>query len=312
MAWAAGWNAVAVVVVGTAIADTVGRIVSPTYTGPAAVFAALLAAIVCNTASWRLGLRASSSPALVGGLAGAGLAAGGPAAVRGDSIVATTVFIVVSPVAGLLLGALVRTALRGALRRVGVLPAESRFRGLRLVSSAAISLAHGGNDVQKTMGVVAARLVSTGHLQVVVLAYAAIAAGTLSGGWRIVRTRGSAITRLWPVRRFAAETAAAVAVFGSTAVDAQVSTTHPVAGAITGVGTADRGATVHWSMLGRLAVAWLVTPPAARHEHRRSLSVPVGRRCAPRIGSIVPQCRPPAGAGCRARNSVRAARIRVE
>ncbi|SDF71224.1 inorganic phosphate transporter [Klenkia brasiliensis] len=275
VAWAAGWNCAAFFFVGTAVANTVGQTVDAQFLGPAVVFAALLGAVVWNFASWHLGLPTSSSHALVGGLVGAGLAAGGLAAIKGGSVEKTALFIVVSPVAGLLLGGLAMTLLRLALRRADVRATEKRFRVLQLASSAAVSLAHGGNDAQKTMGVIAALLVSTGHLQagadgelpipvwVVVAAYAAIAAGTLSGGWRIVRTMGSAITRLRPVSGFAAETAAAVAIFGSTALGAPVSTTHTVAGAITGVGATNRGAPVHWSVFGRLAVAWLVTMPAA-------------------------------------------------
>jgi PiT family inorganic phosphate transporter len=275
VAWAAGWNCVAFFFVGTAVANTVGSTVESQFFGPAVVFAALLGAVVWNFTSWHLGLPTSSSHALVGGLVGAGLAAGGLAAIKGESVEKTALFIVVSPVAGLLLGGLAMTLLRLALRRADVGATEKRFRILQLASSAAVSLAHGGNDAQKTMGVIAALLVSTGHLQagadgklpiplwVVLIAYAAIAAGTLSGGWRIVRTMGSTITQLRPVSGFAAETAAAVAIFGSTALGAPVSTTHTVAGAITGVGATNRGATVHWSVFGRLTIAWLVTMPAA-------------------------------------------------
>jgi PiT family inorganic phosphate transporter len=275
VAWAAGWNCVAFFFVGTAVANTVGSTVESQFFGPAVVFAALLGAVVWNFTSWHLGLPTSSSHALVGGLVGAGLAAGGLAAIKGESVEKTALFIVISPVAGLLLGGLAMTLLRLALRRADVQATEKRFRVLQLASSAAVSLAHGGNDAQKTMGVIAALLVSTGHLQagadgklpiplwVVLIAYAAIAAGTMSGGWRIVRTMGSNITQLRPVSGFAAETAAAVAIFGSTALGAPVSTTHTVAGAITGVGATNRGATVHWSVFGRLTIAWLITMPAA-------------------------------------------------
>jgi len=273
--WAAGWNLVAFFFVGTAVANTVGQTVDSSFFGPAVVFSALLGAVVWNFTSWHLGLPTSSSHALVGGLVGAGLAAGGLAAIKGESVEKTALFIVISPVAGLLLGGLAMTLLRLVLRRADVPATEKRFRVLQLASSAAVSLAHGGNDAQKTMGVIAALLVSTGHLTaaddgtlpiplwVVLVAYAAIAAGTLSGGWRIVRTMGSNITQLRPVSGFAAETAAAVAIFGSTALGAPVSTTHTVAGAITGVGATNRGATVHWKVFGRLTVAWLVTMPAA-------------------------------------------------
>jgi PiT family inorganic phosphate transporter len=273
--WAAGWNFVAFFLVGTAVANTVGGTVELEYFGPAVVFAALLGAVVWNFTSWHLGLPTSSSHALVGGLVGAGLTAGGISAIKGESVSKTAMFIVVSPIAGLVLGSVVMALLGVLLRKADVDRTERRFRGLQLVSSAAVSLAHGGNDAQKTMGVIAALLVSTGHLDapidgdlpipdwVALAAYAAIAAGTMSGGWRLVRTMGSSITQLRPVSGFAAETSAAIALFGSTALGAPVSTTHTVAGAVTGVGATNRGATVNWRVFGHLAIAWIVTLPAA-------------------------------------------------
>ena len=273
--WAAGWNFVAFFFVGTAVANTIGQTVTSQYFGLAVVFAALLGALTWNFTSWHLGLPTSSSHALVGGLVGAGLTAGGLSAIKAESVEKTALFVVISPVAGLVLGGLVMLALRGLLRRTDVQRTERRFRLLQLVSSAAVSLAHGGNDAQKTMGVIAALLVSSGHLApqpdgslpvptwVILAAYTAIAAGTLSGGWRIVRTMGEGITKLRPVSGFAAETAAAVAIFTSTSLGAPVSTTHTVAGAVTGVGTANAGATVNWKIFGRLVVAWVVTMPAA-------------------------------------------------
>jgi PiT family inorganic phosphate transporter len=273
--WAAGWNFVAFFLVGTAVANTVGGTVDLEYFGPAVVFSALLGAVVWNFTSWHLGLPTSSSHALVGGLVGAGITAGGISAIKGESVSKTAMFIVVSPIAGLVIGSVVMALLGVLLRRADVERTERRFRGLQLVSSAAVSLAHGGNDAQKTMGVIAALLVSTGHLQaaadgklpipdwVALAAYAAIAAGTMSGGWRLVRTMGSSITQLRPVSGFAAETSAAIALFGSTALGAPVSTTHTVAGAVTGVGATNRGATVNWRVFGHLAIAWIVTLPAA-------------------------------------------------
>ena len=274
VAWAAGWNFVAFFFVGTAVANTIGSTVRSEYFSLAVVFAALLGALTWNFTSWHLGLPTSSSHALVGGLVGAGLAAGGLSAIKAESVQKTALFIVVSPIAGLLLGGIVMLVLRAALRRANVERTERRFRLLQLVSSAAVSLAHGGNDAQKTMGVIAALLVSSGHLAphpdgslpipdwVVIAAYLAIAAGTLSGGWRIVRTMGQGITHLRPVSGFAAETAAAAAIFGSTALGAPVSTTHTVAGAVTGVGATNTGATVNWKVFGRLVIAWIVTMPA--------------------------------------------------
>jgi PiT family inorganic phosphate transporter len=274
VAWAASFNFIAFLVVGTAVANTVGQTIKPGYLDMTVVFAALLGAITWNYTSWHLGLPTSSSHALVGGLVGAGLARGGFEAIKASSVEKTALFIVISPIAGLVLGAVIMTALRLLLARADVARTERGFRWAQLASSAAVSLGHGGNDAQKTMGVIAALLVSTGHLQatgdqlpiplwVGLAAAAAIALGTLSGGWRIVRTMGTRITRLRPVSGFAAETGAAVALFGSTAIGAPVSTTHTVAGAITGVGVANRGTEVDWRVFGRVALAWLVTIPVA-------------------------------------------------
>jgi PiT family inorganic phosphate transporter len=273
--WAAAWNFVAFFFIGTAVANTIGSTVRSEYFSLAVVFAALVGALTWNFTTWHLGLPTSSSHALVGGLVGAGIAAGGLSAIKAESVEKTAVFIVVSPIAGLVLGGLIMFALRALLRHAEVGRTERGFRRLQLVSSAAVSLAHGGNDAQKTMGVIAALLVSSGRLAphpdgslpvpdwVALAAYFAIALGTLSGGWRIVRTMGSGITPLRPVSGFAAETAAAVAIFGSTTLGAPVSTTHTVAGAVTGVGTANAGARVDWKVFGRLVIAWIVTIPAA-------------------------------------------------
>jgi PiT family inorganic phosphate transporter len=274
VAWAALFNFVAFVFVGTAVANTVGQTVKSSFFGMAVVFAALLGAITWNYTSWHLGLPTSSSHALVGGLVGAGLARGGLDAIKESSVRKTAAFILISPVAGLVLGAVIMALLRLALARADVERTERGFRVAQLASSAAVSVGHGGNDAQKTMGVVAALLVSTGHLHshgdklpipwwVILAAEAAIAVGTLSGGWRIVRTMGVRITQLRPVSGFSAETGAAIALFSSTAMGAPVSTTHTVAGAITGVGTTNRGTTVNWSVFGRVALAWLVTMPFA-------------------------------------------------
>jgi PiT family inorganic phosphate transporter len=272
VAWAAFFNFIAFLVVGTAVANTVGQTVRTEYFSMAVVFAALLGAVTWNYLSWHLGLPTSSSHALIGGLVGAGLAAGGTDAIKGANVEKTVIFIVVSPVAGLLLGALIMLVLRIVLRRADTERTERGFRWAQLASSAAVSVGHGGNDAQKTMGVIAGLLVSTGHLTqhgdklpipiwVVLLASGAIALGTLSGGWRIVRTMGMKITRLRPVSGFSAETGAAFALFGSTALGAPVSTTHTVAGAVSGVGLTNRGTTTNWSVFSRMALAWLVTLP---------------------------------------------------
>jgi PiT family inorganic phosphate transporter len=274
VAWAAVFNFAAVLIVGTAVANTVGQTVKMAYFGLPVVFAALLGAICWNYLSWWKALPTSSSHALVGALVGAGLARGGPDAIHAASVERTALFIVISPIAGLLLGGAVMALLRRLLRNADVARTEKRFRFAQLASSAAVSLGHGGNNAQKTMGVVAALLVATGHLEssgkslpiplwVELAAYAAIAFGTVSGGWRIVRTMGTRITRLRPVSGFAAETGTAVALFGSTALGAPVSTTHTVAGAISGAGFENRASNVNWSVFGRVALAWLVTMPVA-------------------------------------------------
>ncbi|MBC6461658.1 inorganic phosphate transporter [Actinomadura sp. HBU206391] len=274
VAWAAFFNFIAFLIFGTAVADTVGSTVKGAYVSLAVVFAALLGAITWNFGSWHLGLPTSSSHALIGGLAGAGLARGGLDAIEASSVRKALLFLVVSPAAGLVMAAVLILVLRRVLAGRDVERTERGFRWAQLVSSAAVSLGHGGNDAQKTMGVIAALLVATGHqsgsgdklivpMWVAVAAASALALGTYSGGWRIVRTMGMDITALRPVSGFAAETAGAGALFVSTAVGAPVSTTHTVAGSITGVGTTNSGATVNWRIFGRMAIAWVVTIPSA-------------------------------------------------
>lgn len=273
--WAASFNFIAFFIVGTAVADTVGATVEMQYYSIALVFAVLVGATTWNFVSWHLGLPTSSSHALVGGLVGAGITKGGLDAIHAASVEKTALFILISPIAGLVLGWLAMQLARAALRRADRGRTERRFRWLQLASSAAVSVAHGGNDAQKTIGVVTGLLVSSGHLYddnadglpvptwLAAGAYLIIALGTMSGGWKIVRTVGSGITELKPVSGFCAEAAAAAALFGSTAMGAPVSTTHTVAGAVTGVGTANPPATVHWRLFRSISVAWVVTMPAA-------------------------------------------------
>jgi PiT family inorganic phosphate transporter len=222
----------------------------------------------------RRGLPSSSSHALVGGLVGAGPAAAGLGAIEWSSVLKVMVFIVVSPVVGFGLAAALMALARLLERHAGVDDNARSFKILQLVSSAALSLGHGSNDAQKTMGVIAALLVSTGYLAgggdkltiplwVVLAAHAAIALGTLSGGWNVVRTMGLKITQMRPAGGVSAETAAAVALFGSTALGIPVSTTHTVAGAVTGVGVSARGQDVSWAVARRMVVAWVLTLPAA-------------------------------------------------
>jgi PiT family inorganic phosphate transporter len=239
------------------------------------VFGALTGAIAWNIITWAFGIPSSSSHALIGGLVGAGVAKAGVSVIVWDGLAKTAAAIVLSPLTGFVLALLIFLLAAWSVVRYTPFAVDRLFRSLQLVSAALYSIGHGGNDAQKTMGVIAALLVSTGHLAphpdgslpipgwVVIAAYTAIAAGTLSGGWRIVRTMGQGITHLRPVSGFAAETAAAVAIFSSTSLGAPVSTTHTVAGAVTGVGTTNTGATVNWRVFGRLVIAWVVTMPAA-------------------------------------------------
>jgi PiT family inorganic phosphate transporter len=272
--WAAFFNFIAFAFFGTKVANTVGQTVKPGFASVAVIFAALLGAVLWNYLTWWLRLPTSSSHALIGGLVGAGLAKGGLEAIKASSVQKAALFIVISPVAGLLLAAGLMWLLNRWLGHHQESGNETVFKAGQLLSSAAVSLGHGTNDAQKTMGVIAALLVATGHLQasgdklpiplwVVLAAHTAIALGTISGGWRIVQTMGQRITELRPARGMAVETGAAVALFGSTALGAPVSTTHTVAGAVTGVGAVTRGVPVSWTVFGQMALAWVVTIPAA-------------------------------------------------
>ena len=272
--WAAFFNFIAFLVFGTQVANTIGETVRTEIAGPAVIFAALIGAIVWNVFTWWLGLPSSSSHALVGGLIGAGLAAAGAGSIEWSSVQKTAVFIVVSPLVGFALAAGLMSVVRLLERRARATDDHQAFKVLQLASSAAVSLGHGSNDAQKTMGVIAALLVATGYLQgggdelpiplwLVLAAHTAIALGTLSGGWNIIRTMGTGITDLRPASGFSAETGAAAALFGSTLVGAPVSTTHTVTGAVTGVGVAARGQEVSWGIARRMVLAWVVTLPAA-------------------------------------------------
>jgi len=273
VAWAAGWNFIAFLVFGTAVANTVAKTVDEGTIGLALIFAAVVGATLWNLISWHFGLPTSSSHALVGGLVGAGLMAGGFDAISASSVQKVAVFLVISPAVGFTLALLMMGTLRLALRNRDEERAQRRFGQAQLVSSALVSLGHGGNDAQKTMGVIAAVLIATDRLSssgdidvplwVVLLAHGAIAAGTYAGGWRIVRTMGHRITELRPLSGFAAETSAAVALFVSTQVGAPVSTTQTVAGAIGGAGVANRGTHVDWRVFRTVVVAWLITVPSA-------------------------------------------------
>ena len=244
--WAAFFNFAAFVVFPVHhVAKTIAKgTVDPAVVTPSLVLAALIAAVVWNLVTWWLGLPTSSSHALMGGFVGAALVAHGPAAVIAGGLVKIALFIVISPVLGLVLGFLSMLAVMWLFHRSTPNKVDKLFRKLQLVSAAAFSLGHGSNDAQKTAGIITALLYSTGHLTgefhmpfwVILVSYGAISLGTLSGGWRIVKTMGMSITRLQPVGGFCAETAGALALFAASAAGIPVSTTHTITGSIVGVG----------------------------------------------------------------------------
>ncbi len=272
--WAAFFNFVAFGVFGVHVAKTIAKgTVDPALVTPAIVLAALLAALLWNLLTWWWGLPTSSSHALIGGFVGAAVVAAGPKAVVMAGIVKTVLFIVISPLVGLVLGFGSMLAVSWIFRRSTPRRVDGLFRKLQLVSAAAFSLGHGSNDAQKTAGIITALLYSTGHLTgefhvplwVVLTSYGAIGLGTLSGGWRIVETMGMRITKLQPVGGFCAETAGAVALFGASALGIPVSTTHTITGAIVGSGVSAtrRMSGVKWGVASRIVWAWVITMPAA-------------------------------------------------
>jgi PiT family inorganic phosphate transporter len=273
--WAALFNFIAFLVFKTHVANTIGTIIDPNVVSEAVVFAGLVGAIAWNVTTWWLGLPTSSSHALIGGFVGAGVAKAGWSAVNEASFQKTLIFIVLSPMLGLALSFVLMLALLWTFR--GTMPrrVDRTFRRLQLFSAAAFSLGHGGNDAQKTMGIISALLVGAGYLRldangnlpvplwVVLLAHAAIALGTLSGGWRIVKTLGQRITALKPISGFSAETAAAASLYLATFFGIPVSTTHTITGAVVGAGATRRLSAVRWGVAGRIVWAWLITIPAA-------------------------------------------------
>jgi PiT family inorganic phosphate transporter len=270
--WAAFFNFIAFLFFGLHVANTIGKgIVAVGVADPMVVGAALLGAIVWNIVTWAWGIPSSSSHALVGGLMGAAMAKAGVAAVLWDGVGIIAAFIVVSPLVGFFLALFLVLVTSWAARRSSPHAVDRRFRVLQLLSSSLFSLGHGGNDAQKTMGIIAILLYSQGVLGaefhvpfwVVIACHAAMAAGTLLGGWRIVRTMGSRITDLRPMQGFCAETGGAMALFGATWLGIPVSTTHTVTGSIVGVGAARRASAVRWGVARRIVWAWVVTLPAA-------------------------------------------------
>jgi len=270
--WASFFNFVAFSVFGLHVARTVGTgIVEAQVIDARVIFGALGGAIAWNVITWWRGLPSSSSHALIGGLTGAGLAKAGFDAIVWSGLLKTALWIVLSPVLGFLLAQLIVLIVSWLSVHTTPYKVDKRFRVLQLVSASLYSLGHGGNDAQKTMGIIAVLLFSQGlsgptfHVPfwVVLSCQAAMALGTVLGGWRIVHTMGSRITHLKPIQGFCAETGGAITLFLATALGVPVSTTHTITGAIVGVGAARRVSAVRWHVAGRIVIAWVVTIPAA-------------------------------------------------
>jgi len=272
--WAAFFNFIAAFVFGTGVAQTIGKgTVDITIVTLPVIFAGLTGAILWSLLTWWIALPTSSSHALIGGYAGAAVAKGGMNAVLCASCTAwtkTLLFIVLSPLIGMTIGHLLMVAILWIFRRATPHRVDHWFRRLQLLSAAFFSLNHGGNDAQKTAGIITAVLFSSGYLAsfdvplwVRFAAYAAIGLGTLAGGWRIIATMGTKITKLQPVGGFAAETGAAVAIFTATHFGIPVSTTHAITGSIVGVGSTHRLSAVRWGVARKIVWAWVITIPAS-------------------------------------------------
>jgi inorganic phosphate transporter, PiT family len=270
--WASFFNFIAFLFFGLHVAQTVGTgIVAAEIVDGRVIFGALMGAICWNLITWWAGIPSSSSHALIGGLVGAGMTKAGSAAVVWAGLTKTVAAIVLSPLTGFFLALLLILLVSWLFVRAMPHSVDSSFRYLQFVSASFYSLGHGGNDAQKTMGIIAVLLFSQGHsgaefhvpLWVVLSCQAAMALGTLFGGWRIVHTMGSKITRLTPMQGFCAETGGAITLFGATWLGIPVSTTHTITGAIVGVGAARKVSAVRWNVANNIVTAWVVTLPAA-------------------------------------------------
>ncbi|WP_027052596.1 inorganic phosphate transporter [Mesorhizobium erdmanii] len=268
--WAAFFNFIAFMFFGLHVAETVGKgIVDVTIVTPAVIFSALVGAIVWNIVTWIAGIPSSSSHALIGGLVGAGIAKAGIGAIVWSGLGKTVAAIVLSPATGFVLALVLILVVSWLFVRQTPFAVDSAFRVLQFFSASLYSLGHGGNDAQKTMGIIAVLLYSQGMLGttfyvplwVVLTCQSALALGTLFGGWRIVHTMGSKITRLNPMQGFCAETGGAITLFAATWLGVPVSTTHTITGAIIGVGAARRVSAVRWGIAGNIVIAWIVTLP---------------------------------------------------
>ncbi len=271
--FAAFFNFVAIFIFHLSVAATVGKgIVQPGIVDTHVVFGALTGAITWNLVTWYYGIPSSSSHALIGGIVGAVIAKAGASALISGGILKTVAFIFVSPLLGFLLGSLMMVVVAWVCRRATPSKVDRWFRRLQLVSAGAYSLGHGGNDAQKTIGIIWMLLIATGYAAntdkapptwTIVSCYMAIAAGTMFGGWRIVKTMGQKITKLKPVGGFCAETGGALTLFLATGLGIPVSTTHTITGAIVGVGSTQRASAVRWGVAGNIVWAWIFTIPAS-------------------------------------------------
>ncbi len=271
--FAAFFNLIAIFVFHLSVAATVGKgIVMPGVVDTHVVFGALTGAITWNIVTWYYGIPSSSSHALIGGIVGAVLAKAGASALIASGVLRTVAFIFISPLLGFLLGSLMMVAVAWLFRRTTPSRVDKWFRRLQLVSASAYSLGHGGNDAQKTIGIIWMLLIATGYASAsdasppgwtIISCYIAIALGPPFGGWRIVKTMGQKITKLKPVGGFCAETGGALTLFMATALGIPVSTTHTITGAIVGVGSTQRASAVRWGVAGNIIWAWILTIPAS-------------------------------------------------
>ena len=271
--FAAFFNFIAIFIFHLSVAATVGKgIVEPGVVDTNVVFGALIGAITWNVVTWYYGIPSSSSHALIGGIVGAVMAKAGASVLVAGGVLKTVAFIFISPLLGFLFGSLMMVAVAWIFRRARPSKVDKWFRRLQLVSAGAYSLGHGGNDAQKTIGIIWMLLIATGYsaasdasppLWAIVSCYVAIAMGTMFGGWRIVKTMGQKITKLKPVGGFCAETGGAMTLFIATALGVPVSTTHTITGAIVGVGSTQRASAVRWGVAGNIIWAWVLTIPAS-------------------------------------------------
>ncbi len=273
VAMAAVFNFIAIFVFGLGVAATVGKgIIHPDIVDQYVIFGALVGAIIWNIITWYYGIPSSSSHALVGGLVGAAVAKSGTSSLIAGGLLKTVAFIVISPLLGFIFGSIMMLLVSWIFVRSTPRKVDTWFRRLQLVSAASYSLGHGGNDAQKTIGIIWMLLIYAGYslptdhsppLLVVVGCYTAISFGTLFGGWRIVKTMGQKITKLKPVGGFCAETGGAITLFIASALGVPVSTTHTITGAIVGVGSAQKMSAVRWGVAGNIVWAWIFTIPAS-------------------------------------------------